>query len=72
MDSVHGAVDCTGLVHRGPATIAACPSSLELALRLLRQSGLSDEGLRRERGAQGSRFWAHRGSEGSGAETHRQ
>jgi hypothetical protein len=53
MDLVHGAVDCTGLVHRGLAAIVACPSSSELGLRPLRLSGLPDEGWRRERGARG-------------------
>jgi hypothetical protein len=53
VDSVHEAVDHAGLVHHGLAAIAACLSSSELGLRLLRWSGLPDEGRRRERGAQG-------------------
>jgi hypothetical protein len=45
MDSVHGAVDRASPVHRGPVAIAVSPSSSELSLRLLRWSGLPDEGL---------------------------
>jgi hypothetical protein len=70
-DSIHWAVDRTGLVHRGSAAIAACPSSSELGLRPLWWPGLPDEGRRREMGAQGSRLQAHRGSEGSGAVSRR-
>jgi hypothetical protein len=66
MGSVHGAVDHAGPIHRGPAAIAACLSSSELGLRLLRWPRLPNEGWRREKGARGSRFWAHRGSEGGG------
>jgi hypothetical protein len=33
VDQVHGSVDCTGLVHHGPAAIAARTSSPELSLR---------------------------------------
>jgi hypothetical protein len=66
MDSVHGTVDHAGPVHRGPVAIVACPISSELNLRPLRLPGLSYEGRRRERGARGSRFRAHQGSEGDG------
>jgi hypothetical protein len=67
MDSVHGAVDCAGPVHRGLAAIAACLSSSELGLQSLWWPGLPDEGRRTERGARGSRFRAHRGSKGGSA-----
>jgi hypothetical protein len=67
MDLVDGAVDSAGPVNHGPAAIAACWSSSELGLLPLRWPWLPDEGRRRERGARGSRFWAHRGSEGDGA-----
>jgi hypothetical protein len=70
MDLVHGAVDRTSLVHRGLVAIVVCPSSSELGLRPLRWLGLPDEGRRRERGARGSRFLAHQGSEGGGAMAH--
>jgi hypothetical protein len=69
MDSVHGTVDHAGPVHRGPVAIVACPISSELNLRPLRLPGLSYEGRRRERGARGSRFRAHQGSEGDGVAT---
>jgi hypothetical protein len=72
VDSVQRAVDRAGPVHRGAAAITTCPSSSELGLRPLWRLGLPDEGRRRERGAQGSWFWAHRGSEGGRAEAHRQ
>jgi hypothetical protein len=67
MDSVHEAVDRAGPVHHGPAAIASFPSLAELSLQPLRWPGLPDEGQRRERGARGSWFRAHRGSEGRGA-----
>jgi hypothetical protein len=67
MDSVHRIVDRTDPVHHGPAAIVVCPSSWELGLRSLWWPGLPDEGQRRERGAWGSRFRAHRGSKGGGA-----
>jgi hypothetical protein len=62
VDSVHKAVDRAGPVHRGPVAIAACPRSSKLGLQPLRWLGLSDEGRRRETGARGCRFRAHRGS----------
>jgi hypothetical protein len=59
VDSVHGALDHAGPVHRGPVAIASCTSSSKLGLWLLQWSGLPDEGRRRERGARGSWFQAH-------------
>jgi hypothetical protein len=53
MDSVHGAVDHAGRVHRGLAAIAACLSSSELGLQSLWWPGLPDKGQRTERGARG-------------------
>jgi hypothetical protein len=66
VDSVNRAVDRADLVHRGPAAIAASPSSSGFGLQLLQRSRLLDEGRRRKREARGSRFRAHRGSEGGG------
>jgi hypothetical protein len=67
VNSVHGTVDHADPVHRGPAAIAASPSSSWLGLWLLRRSRSPDEGRRRKREARGSRFWAHQGSKGGGA-----
>jgi hypothetical protein len=64
VDQVHGSVDHVGPVHHGPAAIAAHGSSPELGLRPLWCPRALTKGRERKREARGSRFRAHRGSEG--------
>jgi hypothetical protein len=69
VDQVHGSVDRAGPVRHGPMAIAAHGSSPELGLRPLRWPRALVKGRGRKREARGSRFQAHRGSDGGGATT---
>jgi hypothetical protein len=68
VDQAHESVDHTGPVHHGPAAMAVLKSSPELGLQPLWGSRLPGKGRGWKREARGSRFWAHRGSEGGGGE----
>jgi hypothetical protein len=67
VDQLHGSMDHAGPVHHGSVAIATRGSSPELSLRPLRCPRAPTKGQGRKREARGSRFQAHRGSEGGGA-----